>query len=53
MAPVRRRKSFVRGSNAIGGRQGKTTTVGSVEFARYIQISFRIQSGDTMVIPLR
>jgi len=28
---------------------GKTTTIGSVEFERYIQSSFRIQSGDTVV----
>ena len=28
---------------------GKTATVGSVEFERYIQSSFRIQSGDTVV----
>jgi len=28
---------------------GKTTTVGSVEFERYIQSSFRIQSGGTVV----
>ena len=28
---------------------GKTTTVGSVEFERYIQSSFRIQSGGAVV----
>jgi len=28
---------------------GKSTTIGSVEFERYIQSSFRIQSGDTVV----
>ena len=28
---------------------GKTTTVGNVEFERYIQSAFRIQSGDTVV----
>ena len=28
---------------------GKTTTIGSVEFERYIQSAFRIQSGDTVV----
>ena len=28
---------------------GKTTTIGSVEFERYIQSAFRVQSGDTIV----
>src|SRR3972149_5639301 len=28
---------------------GKTTTIGSVEFERYIQSAFRLQSGDTIV----
>ncbi|MDP2675452.1 MAG: MBL fold metallo-hydrolase [Dehalococcoidia bacterium] len=28
---------------------GKTTTIGSVEFERYIQSAFRLQSGDTVV----
>ncbi len=28
---------------------GNTTTIGSVEFERYIQSAFRIQSGDTVV----
>jgi len=28
---------------------GNTTTVGNVEFERYIQSSFRIQSGDTVI----
>src|SRR3972149_416219 len=28
---------------------GATTTIGSVEFERYIQSAFRIQSGDTVV----
>ncbi len=28
---------------------GKTTTIGSVEFERYIQSAFRIQSGDTVL----
>lgn len=28
---------------------GKTTTIGSVEFERYIQSAFRVQSGDTVV----
>ncbi len=28
---------------------GKTTTIGKVEFERYIQSAFRIQSGDTVV----
>ncbi len=28
---------------------GKTTTIGNVEFERYIQSAFRIQSGDTVV----
>src|SRR3990170_5499210 len=36
----------------IGRRRlvmGATTTIGSVEFERYIQSAFRIQSGDTVV----
>ncbi len=28
---------------------GKTTTIGSVEFERYVQSAFRVQSGDTIV----
>ncbi len=28
---------------------GKTTTIGSVEFERYIQSAFRVQSGDTVI----
>ncbi len=28
---------------------GKTTTIGSVEFERFIQSAFRVQSGDTVV----
>src|SRR3990170_1241523 len=28
---------------------GKTTTIGSVEFERYIQSAFRLQSGGTIV----
>src|SRR3989304_2245807 len=28
---------------------GKTTTIGSVEFERYVQSAFRLQSGDTVV----
>ena len=28
---------------------GATTTIGGVEFERYIQSAFRIQSGDTVV----